>query len=263
MIFKDDPTERNISLKAIAIAVGGFVIAVVIILVAIRWIRGDGESRVLPLEQQKATIADLCQASEDPTTCKKIKFEQLAVAQQDSDICRDLEGDERDGCLWEVATSSSDASVCKGINTQTFKQWCADGVAYDVAIAASDLKQCDIIQDETKRAGCKVAIEPITAENCLSLGQDPAYCEMLKVATEAVVKQDPRICSALSDEDVSSCIDLVLIDDPDFDGLETFEELEVYKTDPDNPDTDKDGYNDGEEVNAGYNPTGPGLLTAP
>ena len=47
--------------------------------------------------------------------------------------------------------------------------------------------------------------------------------------------------------------------DSDNDGL--IDELEkIYGTDPNNPDTDGDGFKDGEEVEKGYNPTGPGKL---
>jgi len=46
--------------------------------------------------------------------------------------------------------------------------------------------------------------------------------------------------------------------DPDNDGLKNWEE-EVYKTDPRDPDTDKDGYTDGEEILSGYDP----LVKAP
>ncbi|MBU2564330.1 thrombospondin type 3 repeat-containing protein [Patescibacteria group bacterium] len=41
--------------------------------------------------------------------------------------------------------------------------------------------------------------------------------------------------------------------DTDNDGLKDWEE-ELYKTDPLNPDTDADGYLDGEEINSGHNP---------
>jgi len=49
---------------------------------------------------------------------------------------------------------------------------------------------------------------------------------------------------------------------PDTDGDLLFdrEEVEVYKTDPLNPDTDGDGYNDGAEVQNGFDPRGPGKL---
>ncbi|OGD23538.1 hypothetical protein A2Z10_00610 [Candidatus Azambacteria bacterium RBG_16_47_10] len=46
--------------------------------------------------------------------------------------------------------------------------------------------------------------------------------------------------------------------DPDGDGLKNWQE-ETYKTDPRNPDTDGDGYLDGEEVASGYDP----LIPAP
>lgn len=41
--------------------------------------------------------------------------------------------------------------------------------------------------------------------------------------------------------------------DADTDGLKNWEE-EIYKTDPRNPDTDGDGYLDGEEIASGYDP---------
>jgi len=43
--------------------------------------------------------------------------------------------------------------------------------------------------------------------------------------------------------------------DPDGDGLTNYEELLVYGTDPDNPDTDGDGSSDGQEKSEGSDPT--------
>ncbi|MCF7860138.1 thrombospondin type 3 repeat-containing protein [Patescibacteria group bacterium] len=53
--------------------------------------------------------------------------------------------------------------------------------------------------------------------------------------------------------------DINLIDS-DFDGLSDYEEVRVYGTNPLNPDTDGDGYTDGDEVKNGYNPNGEGIL---
>ena len=48
--------------------------------------------------------------------------------------------------------------------------------------------------------------------------------------------------------------------DSDKDGLSDKEELKKYHSNPRNPDTDGDGYKDGEEVVAGFNPVGGGKL---
>lgn len=48
--------------------------------------------------------------------------------------------------------------------------------------------------------------------------------------------------------------------DTDGDGLNDGDEVIIWKTDPLKPDTDGDGYLDGEEVRNGYNPLGPGKL---
>ncbi len=51
----------------------------------------------------------------------------------------------------------------------------------------------------------------------------------------------------------SSIDDLKKID-TDNDGLSNYEEIYIYHTDPNNPDTDGDGYTDGDEVKNGYDP---------
>lgn len=48
--------------------------------------------------------------------------------------------------------------------------------------------------------------------------------------------------------------------DSDHDGLSDWEETHIYGTDPHDPDTDGDGFDDGEEVFLGRNPNGPGSL---
>jgi hypothetical protein len=45
--------------------------------------------------------------------------------------------------------------------------------------------------------------------------------------------------------------------DNDGDGLFNWQETAVYNSNPDNPDSDSDGFNDGVEVDAGTNPTDP------
>ncbi len=45
--------------------------------------------------------------------------------------------------------------------------------------------------------------------------------------------------------------------DSDNDGVNDKDEIEIYKTDPNNPDTDGDGYSDWIELNNGYSPLAP------
>lgn len=46
--------------------------------------------------------------------------------------------------------------------------------------------------------------------------------------------------------------------DSDADGISDYDEVNLYGTDPLDPDTDADGYPDGDELRSGYNPNGPG-----
>ena len=63
-----------------------------------------------------------------------------------------------------------------------------------------------------------------------------------------------------SDGLITEEIDSDLYFDKDGDYLLGHEEINLYNTDPNNPDTDGDGYLDGEEVIKGFNPNGEGKL---
>jgi len=56
---------------------------------------------------------------------------------------------------------------------------------------------------------------------------------------------------------ISSDIQANNFSDIDGDGVPDKDELEIYKTDVNNPDTDGDGYNDWLELNNGYSPHNP------
>ena len=46
----------------------------------------------------------------------------------------------------------------------------------------------------------------------------------------------------------------------DGDGISDYDEINIWGTDPLNPDTDGDGFPDGLEIVTGYNPLGEGKL---
>jgi hypothetical protein len=77
------------------------------------------------------------------------------------------------------------------------------------------------------------------------------------VPLEALIGQ---LLSGLSAQSLqATSTDSQLLDslDSDGDGLTDKQEF-INGTDPNNPDTNNDGYLDGEEVKAGYNSLGPG-----
>ena len=78
------------------------------------------------------------------------------------------------------------------------------------------------------------------------------------IDTDAPTQPDGTVSSPEGDVVPDAGEEMVL--DTDNDGLADEAEVAMWKTDPTNPDTDGDGYNDGLEVRSGYSPTGPGKL---
>lgn len=78
-------------------------------------------------------------------------------------------------------------------------------------------------------------------------------------ATPKIVDSDGDGLSDAQEIEIGTDVDVA---DTDSDGLSDREEALVYDTNPIDPDTDGDGYEDGAEVTNGYNPNGPGKLFA-
>lgn len=91
-----------------------------------------------------------------------------------------------------------------------------------------------------------------------------AAVDMTRVGAEeearATVKITDTDYDGLSDEEEAELNTSIKSADTDGDGLTDREEVRVYLTDPLDPDSDKDGYEDGEEVENGFNPLGKGPL---
>jgi hypothetical protein len=95
----------------------------------------------------------------------------------------------------------------------------------------------------------EIVTEPTGTEpiDLVGIGVEPtASATTTEVGSPAVVEQPaPEVTVNL---------------DSDQDGLTDAEELNIYQTNPLQADSDGDGYLDGDEVKAGYNPSGEGLL---
>lgn len=260
MDLNDGTPKLRLSPQQLAIIVGGVIVAIVIVVFVVRLIRGGSSADQVLVQNEREAIEKTCEGAQDKEGCLKQLSQQAAVQTGKIELCKGLEDTEYDGCVWEAADTKSDPELCQEIKDEGNKQLCVDTIYLTMAFDSSNSAVCDKIQNEDKKQGCKeVVAGPITHENCASRGKDAAFCIMLQVAFEANKKQDSRLCDKLIGDDVLSCKERVEMDDPDFDGLTTLQEKD-YGSHPDKADTDGDRYKDGDEVSAGYNPTGSGKL---
>ena len=70
---------------------------------------------------------------------------------------------------------------------------------------------------------------------------------------DASGSENPLTLIMDADKEISAAFDKDT-SDPDGDNLSSHDELVLHGTDPNNPDSDGDGFNDGDEINAGTNP---------
>lgn len=87
--------------------------------------------------------------------------------------------------------------------------------------------------------------------------------EPVTLPSEEMTNTPPPLDSdgdGLSDAEEATLGTDPAMSDTDSDGLTDREEVQIYQTNPLNPDTDGDSYLDGNEVRDGYNPNGPGKL---
>ena len=256
--------QQQIPWKMIAIIGGGLLAAIIIVGVVYRMVNKPTIPVQISTAVTPAQVDSLlanCETADDPESCKTDVSTSAAERSGSVEFCKELQGDEYDTCVWSAAQQNVEPELCASIANKEMRETCHDGVTLDAAFTKADVALCDNIKDEQKNSGCLEAFKgKITSENCADRGKDAAYCAFIEVSEQAALAQDKTICDQLGSEDqVQNCYEHVLIDDPDFDGLTTNQEIELG-SDPRLSDTDGDGFTDGDEVAAGYSPTGPGTL---
>ncbi len=80
----------------------------------------------------------------------------------------------------------------------------------------------------------------------------PVYLEIIEGNMPSLILPPEMLASSSQEIDENK--------DTDHDGLPDLIEVEIYKTEPKNPDTDGDSYKDGYEVKNGFNPNSPEKL---
>jgi hypothetical protein len=143
---------------------------------------------------------------------------------------------------------------------------CVERAAQSVCIACGDGKcgsgesACNCpadcgemnISDQTASATGTVQDIASTTEEATSTDYSASNSDEGAVNKELAEEQASTTGTVLKTEAAGN-------NDADMDGLSDTREA-VYGTDPNNPDSDGDGYLDGAEVDKGYNPLGQGLI---
>lgn len=276
--------------KEIAMVVGAVLVVVLLIFLALAFVRSRQEQSV---EDQKTdrTISQVeqsletCNNAADPETCRANRIRDAAKATQEIAVCAMLEDEAYEECVWVTAQENENPAFCAHLLSEDRRVRCSDDLNIILALKFSDSRFCEKVVTDQRRHDCaETLLGPVNSETCLPRGYDQAYCQALLVIEQAVEEKDPSFCEELGVENAEygACLDAIGFADPDTDGMSSSqeqdfgtdetnpdtdgdglldgEEVHVWGTDPLNPDTDGDTFLDGQEVNDGYSPTGSGTL---
>lgn len=232
----------------------GLVSAVLIVIIGggiVLYLRGDirlpGASTPLPRVMEKVENGKAkCAGAKDKEKCLAELILDEAVLGEQEAACVKIENEAlRDGCYDAIARETRDEKICAGISSPVAAEDCVGAIFFAKAKASVDTALCEKIKSGRWQESCYTYIfrEKGTLEYCETVGLKRDLCVSIVTSTgeergeESVEEQDS-----------------------DVDGLIDSEEINIYKTNPRNPDTDGDGFKDGDEVKAGYNPKGSGRL---
>ncbi|MBI1908342.1 hypothetical protein HYS28_02910 [Candidatus Uhrbacteria bacterium] len=196
-----------------------------------------------------------CADADDVAACEDRVRSEMAQDAAMPEACEGLEEPAFTNCVMLIAQDEMDAAVCSALDAEA-KTSCQDDVAFRLAVANEDYAACADLTDETLRANCEARLLSvvIASGDCAAYGVDASVCNGQAQLDAVIAAGDPEGCNTLPDELEGDCRDAFASLDADHDGLSLGEEY-GYGTDPKNADTDGDGYNDGREVQNGYDPT--------
>jgi len=163
--------------------------------------------------------------------------------------------DDKDICLLNFVSFVGDSSVCDTIYDPARKQDCKN----QIVIQSNDWSACQSFTTDIDRSYCYQNILNNTEGGgeklCPSLAEpQKSLCWELYYTREAVNKTEYDICQKISTKQGRENCIKKMPDDSDGDTLSDYKERTVYGTDPYKPDTDGDGYKDGDEVKSGHDP---------
>lgn len=136
-------------------------------------------------------------------------------------------------------------------------QECLDKQLRDSAFAKKSYQLCAGIVSSVFKEECEsvLIVGVLESGACVENGIDQTYCDSTKLFDDAIKSSDLSKCNLLDPESEKELCEVAFkVRDLDDDGLTDYDEIVNYKTDPENSDTDGDGYLDGEEVAGGFDP---------
>ena len=205
-------------------------IIIVFALVYFYYARSDNQYTA-PSQDQLFYESDVW-SQEDNNRAKDVEVYNMALEQKNLSSCEEIKDlYTRDLCFERVAVSLSNQSTilgCQNIENNEEKEMCNFTVYKTKAIQEKSIEPCNklILENLIKRC-----IEQVESSN---------FC-----ADEECYEEFYQSLKGV---------------DSDKDGLLDLDEMYIYQSDPENPDTDGDGYSDGDEIKNGYNPLGAGKL---
>lgn len=283
----EQPQEKRFSWSYTGIIFAGVLIVFLIVFILVK-IKTNNESAQEEIQMQRIQeelqkTLSLCDQTDNPQGCRKQEVEETASRVGVSAICESLQEEAFVNCVVRVAVEQKKSSACEVLLQEEDRISCQDTVFWARALQTYEIKACESLSSAQEK--CKELVSQYIArtQGCgEQTGVDPSVCQKQAAYNTAVMSRNSSACLQLETlEQQESCLDTQNtispedqdLDRPDIqqetatgtsdsssdtdkDGLSDFEESFVYQTDPLNPDTDGDGYTDGQEVESGYSPLG-------
>ncbi len=219
----------------------------------------DTDEKLLNLSDNE--IYNLATEENNENYCSKIKdiysqdvcYKLVAISKLDSEICNKIDDENiRLNCknisLSKAVEKNGNIEICGQITEKKSQKKCInDNFNYKTTINDCQ-KIIDYSSSDTTNGWKDFEINK--------------YCNNIVLFREAVADNNIAKCKEIFYSDLKAgCLsrlyNISLTSDNDNDGLNFRDEI-IYQTDPDNPDSDDDGFLDGEEIKNKYDPKGEG-----
>lgn len=195
----------------------------------------------------------------------------FAQEKENVDLCL-LVKDEasKNFCIQEIALKTKATSSCSIISDSQAQSNCVSRILFNEAVASSDLINCQKIEQEMLVKSCVEKIAESNEKTDCNLITDQALkgsCLSVIYYQQAKSGNKADLCNQIPEpikraNCLSELKNIDLHSDADSDSLDFLQEI-INNTDPNNPDSDGDGFTDGNELENGYNPDGEGKLAVP